>query len=95
MNSDILLDFLKRLIKNLRSKKVFLILDNLIKVHDAKPVKEWLAEHLDKIEVFYLTSYSPDLNPDEMLNADLKANVTKQAPTRTKGHLKKAVGIVA
>ncbi|WP_080492205.1 IS630 family transposase [Burkholderia ubonensis] len=90
MNADILLDFLKRLIKDMRSKKVFLILDNL-KVHHAKPVKAWLVEHVDEIEVFYLPSYSPELNPDEMLNADLKANVTKQAPARTKGHLKKAV----
>ncbi|KAF1016509.1 MAG: hypothetical protein E5299_00536 [Burkholderia gladioli] len=49
----------------MRSKKVFLILDNL-KVHHAQPVKAWLAQHLDKIEVFYLPSYSPELNPDEM-----------------------------
>ncbi|KAF1015282.1 MAG: IS630 family transposase ISCARN25 [Burkholderia gladioli] len=76
MNADILLDFLKRLIKDMRSKKVFLILDNL-KVHHAKPVTAWLAEHGDEIEVFYLPSYSQELNPDEMLNADLKANVMK------------------
>ncbi|KAF1003540.1 MAG: IS630 family transposase ISCARN25 [Burkholderia gladioli] len=88
MNADILLDFLKRLIKDMRSKKVFLILDNL-KVHHAKPVTAWLAEHVDEIEVFDLPSYSSELNPDEMLNADLKVNVTKQAPARTKGHLKK------
>ncbi|KAF1010171.1 MAG: hypothetical protein E5299_01750 [Burkholderia gladioli] len=72
------------------SKKVFLICDNL-KIHHAKPVTAWLAEDLDEIEVFYLPSYSPKLNPDEMLNAELKANVTKQAPKRTKGYLKKAV----
>ncbi|KAF1013101.1 MAG: IS630 family transposase ISCARN25 [Burkholderia gladioli] len=88
MNAEILLDFLKRLIKDMRSKKVFLMFDNL-KVHHAKPVKTWLVEHDDKTEVFYLPSYSPELNPDEMLNANLKANVTKQAAARTKGHLKK------
>jgi len=26
----------------------------------------------DRIEAFYLPSYSPELNPDERLNADLK-----------------------
>ena len=36
------------------------------------------------IEVFYLPSYSPELNPDEMANADLKQAVTKLAPARTK-----------
>ena len=33
---------------------------------------------------FYLPSYSPELNPDELLNADLKQRVTKIAPARTK-----------
>ncbi|KAF1017933.1 MAG: transposase [Burkholderia sp.] len=64
MNGDILLDFLKRLIKDMRGKKVFLILDNL-KVHHAKPITAWLVKHFDGIEVFYLPSYSPALNPNE------------------------------
>ena len=37
-----------------------------------------------KIEVFYLPSYSPELNPDELLNADLKQRVTTAAPARNK-----------
>lgn len=40
--------------------------------------------------MFYLPSYSPELNPDEMLNANLKAAVTSQAPNRRKGQLKQA-----
>jgi transposase len=88
LNSDILIDFLRRLIKG-ATKKVFLILDNL-RVHHSKPVKEWLAKHEDAIEVFYLPSYSPELNPDEMANADIKQAVTKQAPARTKLQLVKA-----
>lgn len=88
LNAKILIDFLRRLIKG-ASKKVFLILDNL-RVHHAKPVKAWLAEHADAIEVFYLPSYSPELNPDEMANADIKQAVTKLAPARTKLQLVKA-----
>ena len=88
LNSDILIDFLRRLIKG-ATKKVFLILDNL-RVHHSKPVKEWLAKHENAIEVFYLPSYSPELNPDEMANADIKQAVTKQAPARTKLQLVKA-----
>ena len=56
-----------------------MILDNL-RVHHTKPVKGCLAEHKQDIEVFYLPSYSPDLNPNEMANADLKQAVTKLAP---------------
>ena len=52
LNTDILIDFLRRLIKG-ASKKLSLILDNL-RVRHAKPVKAWLAEHADAIEVFYL-----------------------------------------
>jgi transposase len=36
---------------------------------------------------FYLPSYSPELNPDELLNADLKQRVTRAAPPRTKAAL--------
>jgi transposase len=43
-------------------QKVFLILDNL-RVHHSQPVKALLAGRTDKIEVFYLPSYSPELNP--------------------------------
>ena len=82
LNSDLLIAFLKRLIKG-ATKKVFLILDNL-RVHHSKPVKAWLALHTVEIEVFYLPSYSPELNPNEMANADLKQAVTKLAPARTK-----------
>lgn len=70
MNADILIDFCKRLIKP-STRKIFFILDNL-RVHHAKVFKEWLTEHEDEIEIFYLPSYSPELNPDEYLNCDLK-----------------------
>ena len=66
-----------------------MILDNL-RVHHAKPVKAWLAEHADAIEVFYLPSYSPELNPDERLNADLKHAIGTKVPVRTKAKLRAA-----
>ncbi len=80
LNSRILIGFLRRLVKHSNSK-VFLILDNL-RVHHSKPVKAWLAEHVGLIEVFYLPSYSPELNPVEVANA-----ATKYAPARKKGQL--------
>ena len=92
MNAAILIDFMKRLVQEARKEngaKVFLILDNL-KVHHAKSVKAWLEQNKAHIEVFYLPSYSPELNPDEMLNANLKAAVTSKAPNRRKGQLKQA-----
>ena len=42
------------------------------KVHHSKLVKAWVAEHKDEIELFYLPSYSPQLNPEDRLYVDLK-----------------------
>ena len=87
-NADKLIEFLGALIKD-TDKKVFLILDNL-RVHHSKPVKAWVAERADKIELFYLPSYSPELNPEERLNADLKHAIGSKVPARTKTKLKAA-----
>ena len=73
MTSDMLITFMKRLIKD-AGRKVYLILDNL-KAHHSKKVTGWIESNSEKIEVFYLPSYSPELNPDEYLNGDLKGRV--------------------
>ena len=83
-----LIRLLERLIREAR-RKVFLILDRL-RVHRAHLVQDWLAEHSSRIEVHYLPPYSPDLNPDEGLNADLKQAVPRRAPARSKQQLKRA-----
>ena len=62
-NSDKLIEFLEALIKD-TWRKVFLILDNL-RVHHSKPVKAWALENAKMIVLFYLPSYSSELNPEE------------------------------
>ena len=80
---------LTALIKATR-KKVFLILDNL-RAHHSRPVTEWLAERKPRIEVLYLPSYAPELNPVERAaTPDLKHEIRKRVPVRTKGKLKAA-----
>jgi hypothetical protein len=73
MTAALFLVFLTRLVRG-ASRKIFLIVDHL-KAHDAKAVDEWVAKHKDQIELFYLPRYSPELNPDEYLNNDLKGGV--------------------
>ncbi len=87
-NADKLIEFLAALVKD-TDKKVLLILDNL-RVHYAKTAKAWLVGHRDKIEVFYLPSYSPELNPEERLNVDLKQAIGKKVPVRTNAKLRAA-----
>jgi transposase len=84
-----LIDFLARLIRD-ADGKVFLILDNL-RVHRARLVQDWLAEHRAQIEVFYLPAYSPELNPDEGPNADIKQAVPRRPPARSRQALKRNV----
>ena len=84
-NHEKLIEFFKALVAD-TDHKVFLILDNL-GVHHCKPVKAWLADHTEQIEVFYLPSYSPELNPEERLNADLKHVIGRKVPVRTKAKL--------
>jgi len=83
MDASVFITFLERLIES-SQKKVFLILDNL-RIHHAKLVKAWVEEHKEKIALFYLPAYSPDLNPDEYLNNDFKRNVNaKNIPINKK-----------
>jgi len=56
------------------TKKIYLILDNL-RVHHSRIVKKWIKKNEDKIELFFLPSYSPEVNPDEYLNNDLKSGI--------------------
>lgn len=73
LKAPVLIGFLENLLRG-AAQKVFVIMDNL-PVHKGKAVQAWLADHADRIEVFYLPPYAPDLNPDEYLNNDLKQNV--------------------
>ena len=87
-NSDKLIEFMQALIQD-AGKKESLILDNL-RVHHSKPVKAWLADRTRHVEVFYLPSYSPELNPEERLNAGIKQALSKSVPLRTKAKLRDA-----
>jgi hypothetical protein len=88
VNAPALIRFLQRLIREDR-RKIFLILDRL-RAHRARMTQDWLAEHRPEIEVHYLPSYSPELNPDEGVNADLKQAVPRKAPARSKQQRKRA-----
>jgi hypothetical protein len=56
-------------------------------------VKEWLGkeENKTKLEVFYLPSYSPDRNPDEYLNCDLKQGMSAKPSPKTQEKLRNNV----
>lgn len=84
-NSDVMLRFLKRLLKQME-RKVFLIVDGH-PVHRGRAVKKFVAERKDQIQLFHLPAYSPELNPDEMLNQDVKTNAVRRKPAATQSSM--------
>ena len=86
-NAGVCMTFLKRLIKGSK-RKIFLILDGH-PVHKSKKVKSWIAANAEKISLFVLPAYSPELNPDELLNQDVKTNAVRNKRAGNKDELKK------
>ena len=86
LTAQVLIRFLARLIRDAQGRKVFLILDNL-RVHHSKKVSAWVAERKERIELFFLPAYAPELNPDEYLNGDLKQQVRTGLPARNQKEL--------
>lgn len=71
-DNHVFLGFIKRMVRQIK-RKVFLIVDGH-PVHHSTNVKKWIDAHIDQIRLFFLPGYSPELNPDEMLNHDVKSN---------------------
>ena len=68
-------------------RKIFLIVDNL-RDHKSKLVTAWAQDHTDRIELFFLPLYRPEINPDEYVNHALKTDIRIRAPAEI-GSLKK------
>jgi transposase len=85
-NARLFLSFLRRLLRQLTGRKLFLIVDRHPS-HRAKLVKAFVATHSDRIALYYLPPYSPELNPDELLNQDVKSNALGRRRPRNQQEL--------
>ena len=83
------IDFLIRLVRQI-AHPIFLIIDRH-PVHRSSQAKQWLKEKEDRIQVFWLPPYSPELNPDENLNQDVKSNALGRRRPHTQDELVKNV----
>jgi transposase len=88
INGEKFKEFVERLVRG-KKRKVFLVLDNA-KTHHSKILNEWVEKNKKRVSLFYLPPYSPDLNPDEHVNADVKYGVGSKTPKRTKEGLREA-----
>lgn len=81
----VMIDFLERLIRDAK-RKVIVIADGH-PAHKGRRVQQWLASHTAQCELVLLPGYAPELNPDELLNQDLKSNVFSAGRPRTPDEL--------
>jgi transposase len=86
-NGPVFIDFLRRLLRDCGERRVHLIVDGH-PVHHAKLVSAWVAGHAERIELHFLPGYSPELNPVELLNHDVKANAAGRRRPRSVGELR-------
>jgi len=85
-STSVFIDFAERLIKT-SSQKIYLIVDRH-PVHRSRKVKNWLESNRERLSLFYLPPYSPELNPDEMLNNDVKSNAVGRRRFYSKDEMK-------
>jgi transposase len=83
----VFIDFLGRLLHDCGGRRVHLIVDGH-PVHRAKLVSAWVGRHAERIELHFLPGYSPELNPVELLNHDVKANAAGRRRPRSAGELR-------
>lgn len=65
--------FLKQLMSR-TSKKIILVCDNY-SVHKTQAVRDFVKEHADRLQLVFLPTYSPWLNPIELFWRHLKKRV--------------------
>lgn len=70
--AQVFIEFLRRLLRQ-NDRRLYLIIDRH-PVHRSHKVKDWVEEHEEQLRLIFLPSYSPEINPDELLNQDVKSN---------------------
>jgi transposase len=76
VNATVFKQFLARLITGV-DQKIFLIVDGH-PAHRAKLVQRFIEANRDRIELFFLPPYAPELNPDELVWAHIKTRIGKK-----------------
>lgn len=84
-NAEVFIRFCRRLLRQ-RRRRVCLIVDGH-PVHRSAAVRDWLHANRRRIRMFFLPGYSPELNPDEYLNNDVKTNAVGRQRPATKPEL--------
>ena len=83
--TKVFIDFLKRPVMQI-DRPIYLIIDGH-PVHRSHAVKDWVSQQAGQIRLIPLPGYSPELNPDERVNQDVKSNAVRRNRPRAKEEL--------
>ena len=78
--APVFVEFMKRLLKQLDGR-IYLIVDGH-PVHKSGKARRFVDQHSSRLRLIRMPGYCPELNPDELLNQDVKTNgLGKSRPT--------------
>ena len=78
--APVFVEFMKRLLKQLDGR-IYLIVDGH-PVHKSGEARRFVDQHKPRLRLIRMLGYCPELNPDELLNQDVKTNgLGKSRPT--------------
>lgn len=83
--SEVFVRFMHRLCKQVK-RRIYLIVDSH-PVHRSAVAKRRVDEHRGEVKLCYLPGYSPELNPDEYLNQDVKLNAVGKRRSITQAEM--------
>jgi transposase len=83
--APVFVDFMKRLLKQAQGK-IALIVDGH-PVHKSRQAKNFVSENRKRLRLILLPGYCPELNPDELLNQDVKTNALGKSRPRDKAEM--------
>ena len=85
----VFVDFLKRLLQ--QAAGVLIVIVDGHPVHRARRVQTFVAEHAARLRLVRMPGYCPELNPDELLNQDVKTNAVGKSRPRDRAELMRTV----
>jgi transposase len=88
-DASVFIDFTERLLKQVEGR-IYLIVDGH-PAHRAQAVKRFVEANTQQLKLIFLPGYCPELNPDELLNQDVKTNALGKSRPRDRRELMQTV----
>jgi transposase len=88
-NAENFIEYLKKLLHDIDGK-IFLIVDGH-GAHTAKKTRQFVEDNADRLKLFFLPPYSPELNPDEWVWKNIKHDHVGKMAAGSKDELRKGI----